>query len=67
MTNITDLMTGLCVKKERRELNDIFEVKAKELKAVIDSLCDEILDAFKLFFGISSPSKEWLKHIIGGK
>lgn len=44
-----------------------FEVKAKELKAAIDNLCDKILDAFKLFFGIRSPSKEWLKHIIGGK
>ena len=51
-------------------MNDVFEVTVKELKAIIDKLCSVILDVFKLFFGIHSPSKEWnniMEKIMGGK
>ena len=43
-------------------MNGIFEVTVKELKAIID--------VFKPFFGIHSPSKEWnniMEKIMGGK
>ena len=57
----------VCKKKEHRELNDIFKVTVKELKAVIDNLCSVILDVFKLLLGIHSPYKEWMEKIMGGK
>ena len=38
-------------------LADGIRNNAEEVKAAIDNLCDAILDAFKTFFGIHSPSK----------